>query len=85
MCVKLHFFFCSRERRQAGDDGGSGEEPTVPTTDIGSTTRLNGTNRHYFALVHWTGHPSQVLFIVTMTRRNNPSDSCLWRYIRTYV
>ena len=71
MCT---FFSCSRERRQVGDDG-SGE----PTTDIGYTTRLNGTSRHYFALVHWTGHPSQVLFIVTMTRRNDPSDSCLWR------
>jgi hypothetical protein len=48
-------------------------------TDFGTTVRLNGTNRHYFALVHWTGHPSEVLFIVTMTRRSNPTDSCLWR------
>lgn len=62
-----------RGGRQA--DGGSGE----PGVDIGTVTRLEGTNRHYFALVHWTGHPSEVLFIVTMTRRNNPTDSCLWR------
>ena len=61
----------SRDERQVG----SGD----PGLDLATTTRLDGTSRHYFALVHWTGHPSEVLFIVTMTRRENPTDSCLWR------
>ena len=81
------YFSCSFDKRQTddNDEDGSGTsnttEPTIPPGPTTTTIRLNGTNRHYFALVHWTGHPSDVLFIVTMTRRNNPSDSCLWRSV----
>lgn len=77
--VYIHQFSCflgggfsiSRDERDAGS-GMTGQ-------DIGTTFRLEGTRRHYFALVHWTGHPSHVVFIVTMTRRQNPTDSLLWR------
>ena len=73
-CTPSLFHLCSRSKRQFANG-----------TDFGTTVRLNGTNRHYFALVHWTGHPSEVLFIVTMTRRSNPTDSCLWRWASSSI
>lgn len=51
---------------------------TDTTADIGHTQHLNDT--HYHGLVHWTGFPSQVLFILTRSRvTGHSSESWLWR------
>ena len=48
------------------------------TADIGHTQHLNDT--HYHGLVHWTGYPSEVLFILTRSRvTGHSSESWLWR------
>ena len=61
-----------RQRRDADDE-------------IGYTASLNG-DRHTFALVHWTGYPSEVLFVLTRrrTRQSGYSysdESWLWRFV----
>jgi len=60
-------------KRQTSSDG------------IGYTAALNGDN-HNQAVVHWTGYPSEHLFIVTRDRETNDiyshsRESWLWRWV----
>ncbi len=68
MCIWIFgIFLLSRVRRQAAAD------------NIGYTARLDNDN-HYQAVVHWTGHPSEDIFIVTRKVVNGHStESWLWR------
>ena len=63
------FVPCRLFRRQAASASG-----------IGYTQRLPGDN-HLHGLVHWTGYPSEFLFILTRNRASGQvSESWLWRY-----
>lgn len=64
---------CRLHKRQTSSDG------------IGYTAALNGDN-HNQAVVHWTGYPSEHLFIVTRDRETNDiyshsRESWLWRWV----
>lgn len=62
-----------RERRDTEDD------------QVGYTARLTD-DHHNFALVHWTGYPSEALFILTRKRSRSSGytlseESWLWRLV----